>query len=462
MNSFVVVCRYLAIYLYLIVALASPFSHSTVHSNLLAYMFFWASMLSLAEVIIDEQRGAASFMYEFFISFFVAIPAVIQTSSQLYPWFTLLPPTYVSLTFGLFAISQIFYKLGGSYRWVRLASNDHSSLLYSSLHARHFTYYSRASLVIVVAALLFAFAAGVDNLFTARFERSVLSYAGMTQQFLFVSRSFILVAFLLNLALFKAATSSAQKRLIGLRILLLGSSLLIINYPPALPRFFLFGIILSISIILLNFFHRKTKLLMIALSVPVLLFIFPAIKLLGGGSVELANIINRFNPAAIFGYLISVEFDSFMQSASALIFLYEEEGSIRYGLNFLGAILFFVPAALWPSKPSPSGDLVASSLGYSFTNVSSPLPAEALLGIGLLGPAIIMFLFGWMVREIEGRCQAGVSQSSVLSCVTHAVLGGFMIIIMRGSLNAVFAQFGATFFVIMCLAYMRKVRVTIS
>ena len=47
-----------------------------------------------------------------------------------------------------------------------------------------------------------------------------------------------------------------------------------------------------------------------------------------------------------------------------------------YGYQVLGLFTFWIPREIWLGKPLASGVIAASFLGYSFTNVSSPLWAE--------------------------------------------------------------------------------------
>lgn len=74
---------------------------------------------------------------------------------------------------------------------------------------------------------------------------------------------------------------------------------------------------------------------------------------------------------------------------------------ITYGLQLVGAFLFFVPRALWPSKPVGTGCMMFTDLGYSFTNVSAPLPMEGLLNFGYPGVILFALIFGWLFHRLD-------------------------------------------------------------
>jgi hypothetical protein len=232
---------------------------------------------------------------------------------------------------------------------------------------------------------------------------------------------------------------------------------LIINYFPALPRFVLFGLLLSISTAFINYFQPRNKAIMAMASVFILLVIFPAIKSLGGGEISWSSFMDRLDLEVIAAYLLRVDFDSFMQIASTLEYYMEDVGPILYGNNFIGVVLFFIPRALWFSKPESTGMLVSEELGYSYFNVSSPLPAEALMAFGLLGPAFVFAVLGVVVTKIESELFRSNFESAS-SYFFYALLTGFIVIILRGSLNAVAPMFATGFLALALLLLFRARR----
>ena len=136
----------------------------------------------------------------------------------------------------------------------------------------------------------------------------------------------------------------------------------------------------------------------------------------------------------------SVDFDS-LQQATGLITYTINKGTL-HGLNFIGAILFFVPRVLWLGKPDPTSVMMAQSLGYTYVNVSAPLPGEAFAGLGVVGVIVV----GWLLGILLGRMEATrVTSNAPLTRCFYAIITGYIIILLRGSLSAVLPQFGLAF-----------------
>ncbi|MCY7289048.1 MAG: hypothetical protein LH624_12555, partial [Cryobacterium sp.] len=139
-------------------------------------------------------------------------------------------------------------------------------------------------------------------------------------------------------------------------------------------------------------------------------------------------------------YMVRVDFDGFKQIVDTTIYL-GQGGTLRWGENFLGAALFWVPRSVWPGKPSDSGLLVSTSLGYPYTNVSNPLPSESLISFGFWGVVVVAALLATAVGSLEQGVRRAQSHYSLTPL--YGMMAGFIVIIMRGSLNGVAAQFSS-------------------
>ncbi len=73
----------------------------------------------------------------------------------------------------------------------------------------------------------------------------------------------------------------------------------------------------------------------------------------------------------------------------------------RWGMQLLGALLFWVPRAFWPDKPIATGAMVTEDLGFDFTNLAPPITAEALIDFGLIGVPLLGALFGLILARLD-------------------------------------------------------------
>ena len=79
---------------------------------------------------------------------------------------------------------------------------------------------------------------------------------------------------------------------------------------------------------------------------------------------------------------------------------YVDRYGLSWGYQLLGAVLFFVPRSLWPTKPVGTGRMAFEALNqYYFTNVSAPLVAEGYVNFDLAG----IILFGLALGSLANR-----------------------------------------------------------
>ena len=137
----------------------------------------------------------------------------------------------------------------------------------------------------------------------------------------------------------------------------------------------------------------------------------------------------------------------------ALCVRWVESHGHRWGLQILGALFSWIPRAIWPSKPIGTGKMVTEDLGFSFTNLSPPLPSEVFVDFGLVGVPIAAALFGAVLWRLD-RAYWDPPDSSrrgrprIIDCVYPFWLG-CIVYLVRGDLFAAFTQTAAfTFWIL--------------
>ena len=379
--------------------------------------------------ILDRRAGGIDFLIAFFFLFFLAIPARLQIAHQTFPWGGSYSAQTLNHTYALIATALLCYTIA------RLSARQTKprqvpQLPDKSLHRWAF---ALTLISIAIAALI-----GPGNLFVLRSSFLDGATNSLTSQLIYIGRALSLLTFVLCLYLL-AQPRPTQGPTLALTALA-AATCLSFNYPPALPRFALFGCAIALLSIRLNLFSPRLKLALALTAPPLLFLLFPAVKMLGHaerGVLEMAQIMAQTDPTL---YLLRVDFDGFKQLADTLVYL--ETAPLRWGANYAGVLLFFVPRALWPAKPTASGELVSATLGYPSTNVSSPLPAEALLAFGIPGVLLTFLALGAVTARIEGNAQA---RQTLHHLVLYSITMGFITIILRGALNGVAPQFATAF-----------------
>lgn len=159
----------------------------------------------------------------------------------------------------------------------------------------------------------------------------------------------------------------------------IGVGALLVN-PIAFPRNYFLGF--AFSYVLLQFG--------IATAFPI-----ASISALAGSFLFIPSFLKSFQTGwSCFGLECipgAGDFDAF--TVVAVAGEYAKEFGYR-GLDVLFGLLgFFIPRTMWASKPISSNELIFNYLGYSFNNLSFPIPAEGFFGFGYFGVVVAALLF---------------------------------------------------------------------
>jgi oligosaccharide repeat unit polymerase len=223
---------------------------------------------------------------------------------------------------------------------------------------------------------------------------------------------------------------------------------LTVNNPISLNRFFLGTIIFSFVAISLSWNERRSFSVWVVCLVFLLVVIFPYSDVFREESQSL-------NFAPVTTQLASNgDYDAFQQIVNTVV--YVSADGITYGQQLLGALLFWVPRVVWPGKPVGSGQFVAEHIGYDFTNLSSPLWAEAYINAGLIGVVAILLLFGLVTSLLQQGYIASTKARGLLFIGGLVpILAGFQFFFLRGDL-----QNGIAYMVPMLGCYLLTAKVT--
>ena len=448
------VAKKFAILCFSVLVVLAPIMDSYGYINIAANIFLLAAAMIMLSSVTSERRGGIDLMLCFFFLFIIALPAKIQISAGYFPWSANLALQDISLAYGVISLSLLFYMAGFSFAARSNFSQRYNLGRSSQMDA---AFYTKWASLIAVTSFLFAIAAGPSAWFVARIGEERALFEGITQQLLFVARSLSLLAIIMMLYLGLYAGSKVLRRYNKAVLVFFAVPFVIINFPPALPRFLLFGVLIAISCPWIEYRQPKIKAVIIPVAILLLFVVFPITKSIGREDYE--SFLNLFGTIDAQTYLLNVDFDAFMQVVSTIEYLLGG-GDLRWGNNFLGVLLFFVPRSIWPGKPLDTGEIVSVSQGYLYNNVSNPLPSEALIAFGIIGPAIVFFLLAIAIYRIEN-----VAGKLVVGCANihyhflYAISMGFIVIILRGSINGIAPQISSAFLAFFLMQYFRKKRI---
>lgn len=141
--------------------------------------------------------------------------------------------------------------------------------------------------------------------------------------------------------------------------------------------------------------------------------------------------------------------DSMHMDASQIFMASMHVNRITWGRQLLGALLFFVPRSIWPSKPVGSGHYFVISQHGTFTNVSFPFFAEGYINFGFVGIILFIIVLAYITGKFDGKFWLNHRFLEFKPTdVFYLILLGAMIYIMRGDLMSSLA-----YTIGICLSY---------
>ncbi|MGH2108675.1 O-antigen polymerase [Aerococcus urinaeequi] len=223
------------------------------------------------------------------------------------------------------------------------------------------------------------------------------------------------------------------KLIVGLVIMIL------VNFPTGLARFWIGSVYIGLIAIILkkvtkpNFF--KVLLLF------GLLIVFPSIN--SFRNLDFAGGLSRgLNLAPLSDYFLAGDFDAFSMLARSIIIT--KQVGFSWGHQLLGSVFFFIPRAIWPTKPVGSGYTVAILFGWDFVNVSMPLIGEGYINFGIFGVIALGIFMGIVLKKMDFHYFYRVKNEGKKIYFIEIVFPftlGFLFFIMRGDLLSSWAYY---------------------
>ena len=227
-----------------------------------------------------------------------------------------------------------------------------------------------------------------------------------------------------------------NKKKIDLGQIILLLMILLLNFPTSTTRFWMGAIFIGIFLILFcqkNMKNRLYDMLIIIIFViafPILYeFKFHDINYFIENGIEVTSIAESYN---------SVDYDAY--SIIPRIFDYVKDNDIVYGQQVIGTILFMVPRGIWAAKPYPTGIVLATEQGQTYTNISCPYISEGYINFGFLGMLIFQVFLAYLCKKMDYLYWSTNDRNKYVQ-VIYPYLMGFLIFLLRGSLHPVVVYF---------------------
>ncbi|GAA4166165.1 hypothetical protein GCM10022286_30380 [Gryllotalpicola daejeonensis] len=375
-------------------------------------------------VLFNGRDQILQLFFWIFSWVFFGLAPFAQLSAGKWPWPGSIPePTMVTVC-SLILVSFVCYDLGVLTSW-RTDTKPLRPARYVLSTAR---LRLAAPLAIVICVIEIA-RVGVASLVNGRQERSqaiALGNAGAVDNVTAAINTALMVTTVFVVAyLFIRAKRLGMLSRGWLWLLLLVALTVLVSNPTSTARYRVAAVASGLVLAVVWPLGRARMMYLGAGILAGIAFLFPALNAFrrtGGAFSVRGSVVDS---------LRSGDYDAFQQIANTTLYV----GDLGHtgGRQLLSSLLFFVPRSLWSGKSLDTGVLVATHQGYVFTNLSSPLQAEAYIDGGFPLVVIVFLILGVVTGRFERRSRDALSQSSFVSMLVPLV-AAYQLIVLRGSL----------------------------
>lgn len=414
-----------------------------LHNHLAVFLLFASVLLATAMLVQSALSRVCCLPTLLVLIYFLlynVVPALFQAGFDTYFWRLLsYDAATTSAAAALTLLFLVCFAAGQAMASERHYAAALRSIQGSERHGRTLTLAGFAIVAFLVGWMpvqMFGAAAMMQS----RGSLSEVVFAGLDStgmgMFVFLPRAILFTGFILTLyglARRRSAAGGVDRYGVFAPLFLLLLPLqVIVNFPGAQSRFWLFGMLITLGLMFVSFRSAGRRLLLIAAFVVGTFTVFPISQQIN--REEGFNFDIELPP--IEEYLTHGDVDGFQSTMNTIV--YVERFGHTYGRQLASAIFFFVPRSVWPGKSLATGAVASEALGFRFNNLSAPIIAELYVDGSFFAVILGALALGYGYRRLDYLFTAAQEIGGVtLHRVLLALICGFTIILMRGSLLGV-------------------------
>lgn len=376
-------------------------------------------------------------IYWLFMFFFMYLAPMIQYRMDSYPWRGAVTETEILYVNTIILLFNIFFILGryceGRVRIKGFSGNGLTRWLSTGFEIKRI-YRIIFSIVICLLTVYSVYKTGWSGIIVSRAQATNAFYSGRNSSIEMIVESVIPAFFTYVVA--EAAQNAVSKKENYFRFFILFICLLLCFFPTTIPRFKTATIYGVIFLIIFPWSHKGSRFFWL-FSIGIFV-IFPMMSAFR--YVISQDSFHKILTEGFFESYTEGDYDAYRMLVSAVRYVLEHGSTLGYQL--LGVLFFFVPSAIWETKPIGSGGmLIKSELGSDvFSNVSCPFIAEGFINFGILGVILFAWLLGIFLTNLDRKYWGQIqNDNGNLLCSPYLFLVFMLFFVMRGDLLSGFA-----------------------
>ena len=402
-------------------------------------LFLVIGAMALAGVLRDDSVYSTRKIHWLFILIFMSLAPLAQYINGYFPWSYYLDDALIMKAQAVVFCWCAAFSFGGCLANVFSKRDGGSAVSADADLAWCGVPKSAYALIILtlVALVLHVVMTGPQNLFVRSVSDSG-SDGNASSQSLSMIGHFVLVSIPLFSCIFLILVRKEDRSRPLWPSILTFFCLLVTVWPPAVSRYMTAAVYGGLALVLVPRRMAHSRLVDFVVIVGIMI-VFPAFYAFKFGTLDL-EYFQRTIVGALSGTVFcSIDFDAF--SLVARIVQYADLNGLTWGTQVFSAIFCFVPraflAALGIAKGLPTGEVVATSQGAAYTNLSAPTMSEAYIDFGFFGVVLLALTVSIFLKLLDEHFWDGYLSydgEAYLSRAVYPVFVTFLVYILRGSL----------------------------
>lgn len=387
--------------------------------------FLW-TILVVKEIC--KRAFSFTFMHWFFFLMFFFFVPLVQYINNSFPWISYRSDSILIIANLLLTIWSIFVILGGQFR----LNVSHRLCVVNEMNNRNVILYIFCLIIVLAVAIWRIYSIGFTNMLSRSTSELIVSTHSSVN--LIILHSIEAIAYY---AVIIGSFFIKNKRTYTLVLFLA----MLVAYPPTgLSRYEAAAIYLGLMLSVSNFLRKDRRFVILFLLG--FLIVLPFLNIFRNLSFENVDFVDTM--FAVVSNLSTLwlagDYDAYTMVTLTLDYI--DKYGMAWGYQLLGVLLFWIPRFIWNDKPVGSGSEVAESFGWNFTNISCPLPAEALINFNYIGVCVFALIIGILIKAIDDTFWIAPFSHRMLDLL-YPVSMVFFFFMCRGDLMSSFAYLSA-------------------
>lgn len=382
----------LIIVLIAVIVLVIPFGNIRRNDFLVLTTFALNGFIWTILLIKEMQKRAFSlaFMHWSFCLLFFFFAAIVQYTNGIFPWIYHRDDEVLFFSNVILFIWTICVLVGSHARFLKL------DLLRKYLSRDIYVENISGLSLIILAGIAAWRVASIDIIHLLSRKTSGYIISDNSSLALVLDHSIEAIAYFSTLFfIYSCKNKVGKKHFVFVSVLLL-----LIAYPPSgVARYEAAAIYLGIFLSCSSYIKKSKVFCFLFLGGFFLVLPFlNAFRNTAFDNVSLSQVVGNIINNLPYLWLAG-DYDAYTMLTLATDYI--ENYGVTWGYQFLGAVFFWIPRHLWIDKPIGSGAEIANSLGWNFTNLSCPLPSEALINFSIIGVIVFGFFLGVIIKFFD-------------------------------------------------------------